>query len=65
MRAKFFLTNPMDREFTIQMTMPLKEWVALRDQLQVGKWPSSQMSGAINEVVSAGQKFFEPRVPDE
>jgi hypothetical protein len=58
-RARFLIENPDDLEATMKITMKLKEWIELRDQLQ-NAWPSSRLSGAITSVIAEARKTFYP-----
>ena len=57
MKARFMIENPDDIEATIKLTMTIKKWVELRDQL-VNNYPSWELSSKISEVVSTARKVF-------
>ena len=57
MKARFMIENPDNIEATIKITMTVKEWVELRDQLE-HKWPSSRLSDAITSVVIEARKVY-------
>ena len=46
MKARFMIEEPEKIEATMKITMTVKEWEELRDQL-VQKWPSARLSSAI------------------
>jgi hypothetical protein len=61
MKARFMIENPDEMEATIKITMPVKEWIELRDQL-AEKWLSSRLSMAITSVVNeARQVYYAPK----
>jgi hypothetical protein len=49
--------NPDALEATMKLTMTVKEWTELRDQL-AEKWPASRLSQAITEVVAMARKVY-------
>ncbi len=53
-------TNPNGVNFTLSMTMTLKEWMDLRDQLSK-KYPSWDLSSKINEMVYFADKHWNER----
>ena len=57
MKARFMLENPQDLEATMKITMTVKEWENLRDQLE-NKWPSSRLSQAITQVIIEARKVY-------
>jgi len=59
MRARFLMEAPDEIEATMKITMKLKEWTELRDQLQE-VWPSSRLSSAITSVIADARKIFYP-----
>jgi hypothetical protein len=60
MKARFMLENPEAMEATVKITMTVKEWEDLRDQL-VQKWPSSRLSNAITSMlVDARRVVYAP-----
>lgn len=50
MKTRMMVENPDAVLVTIKMTMSMKEWTDLRDQL-ANQWPSSNLSGHITDVV--------------
>lgn len=50
MKTRMMIENPDAVLVTIKMTMPMKEWTDLRDQL-ANQWPSSNLSSHITDVV--------------
>ena len=57
MRARFMIENPQEIECTMKLTMNVKEWEDLRDQLNT-TWPSSRLSQAITEILSEVRKVY-------
>ena len=57
MKARFMIENPQEVECTMKITMSVKEWENLRDQLE-NKWPSSRLSSAITQVLSEARKVY-------
>lgn len=55
MKARFMIENPQEIEATLKITMTVKEWEELRDQLQ-GKWPSSRLNAAITSVLTDARR---------
>lgn len=56
-QARFMIEKPDDVEATMKITMSVREWTELRDQL-ADKWPSSWMSGAITDLLSQARKVY-------
>lgn len=50
MKARYMIESPQEIEATMKITMTVKEWEDLRDQLE-NKWPSSRLSSAITSVL--------------
>lgn len=57
MRARFLIESPDQVEATMKITMTVKEWTELRDQL-ASVWPSSRLAQAINKVLSEARKSY-------
>jgi len=57
MEARFMIETPDNIQATMKLTMSLKEWGDLRDQLQK-QWPSSRLSQAITHVLAAASKVY-------
>jgi len=57
MRVKFMIENPDSIEATIKITMTVKEWTELRDQLE-NNWPTSGLSRTITDVMIQARKVF-------
>lgn len=57
MKARFMIEAPDEIEATMKITMSVKEWTELRDQLQ-SKWPSSRLQSAITDVLSQARKVY-------
>lgn len=63
MRARFMLENPEAVEATMKITMTVKEWEDLRDQL-ASKWPSSRLSSAITSMLMDARRVVYPQEKD-
>lgn len=57
MQARFLIENPGEIKATMKITMTVKEWEELRDQL-ANKWPSSRLSQAITQVLCEARKVY-------
>ncbi len=57
MKARFMIEKPDDMAAKMVITMTVGEWTELRDQL-AHKWPSSQLSGMITDLLSQARKVF-------
>ncbi len=57
MKARFMIEAPQEIECTMKLTMTVKEWENLRDQLE-NKWPSSRLQQAITQVLSESRKVY-------
>lgn len=64
MNVKFTATQPDNIEMTVSLTMPLKNWRLLSQQLSTA-WPSSELSMDIDSVVRQALKNFCPLVDTE
>ncbi len=61
MKSTMVVEAPGEIEFTLSLTMPLKTWMHLREQLpRDGSWPSSDLRYAINDMVRQAQEKFYP-----
>lgn len=59
MKSSFLIENPGEVEATMQITMKLKEWEALKKQLESNKTPSWELRDQIaNLVTTARDKFY-------
>lgn len=59
MKADIRAEKPGEIEFTVTLTMPLKNWIELRDSLSE-KWPATDLRYAINQMVHQAQEKFWP-----
>jgi hypothetical protein len=59
MQARFMIERPDEIEATLKITMKVKDWEILREQL-VGKWPSSDLSSTITDLLSQARKRIYP-----
>lgn len=57
MQARFMIEKPDDIQATMKITMSVKEWTAIRDQL-ADTWPSWQFSVAITQIISDARKVY-------
>lgn len=57
MKARFMVEDPEAIECTMKLTMTMKEWENLRDQLE-NKWPSSRLQRAITHVLTEARKVY-------
>ena len=57
MKATFQLTNPDEMQASMTITMTIKQWKELRQQLDV-KWPSVRLSTLIGSVIRAAEDTF-------
>jgi hypothetical protein len=57
MKARFMIENPDDIEATMKITMSIKDWVELKDQLG-DKWPSSDLYSKITDLIIQARKVF-------
>lgn len=64
MQARFMIEDPQNIQATMKLTTSLKEWEALRDQLE-NKWPSSDLSYKISELLAQARKVFYVTEKDE
>lgn len=57
MNARFMLEKPEEVQATMKITMTLRQWIDLREQLDQ-KWPSAGLSQKITELVCEARKVF-------
>lgn len=57
MKARFMIEEPGEIQATMKITMAVKEWEELRDQL-AQKWPSSRLHSAITSVIIEARKVY-------
>ena len=57
MKARFMIEEPDKIEATMKITMTVKEWTELRDQL-TNKWPSCNLGNAITTVLIEARKVY-------
>jgi len=55
----FKATDPNTIEFSLTMSMPLKDWRGMSDQLSE-KWPSSTLASEIQSMVIQAEKVYWP-----
>jgi len=59
MKSRMMVENPDDVEVTIKMTMRVKDWAELRDQL-ANAYPAWELSSHINSMLSQIRKIVYP-----
>lgn len=64
MKTRLFVENPDSIEMTLKVTMTVKDWCALRDQLS-DSWPSWKLTASINDLLSQARKIFIPSTPED
>jgi uncharacterized protein YecE (DUF72 family) len=64
MDAKFMAEKPDEIVFTMKLTMTVKHWGELRDQLQIA-YPSWELSNKIDSLLTQARKVFYPPLPSE
>ena len=57
MQTTYKVKDPDKIEFTLTITMSLKDWKELQSQLATN-WPSSMLSRDISDVTAKAQKVF-------
>jgi hypothetical protein len=53
-------TNPEDIEFTVSITMSMKQWRDLQAQLP-SKWPSIDLYNAIQHIINQAKRSYIPK----
>lgn len=64
MNCRLKCENPGDIEYTMTITMKAKEWEDFREQLEA-KWPSSNISSYINDLLAQARKIYWPTPPKD
>lgn len=63
------LENPGQIEGTVKLTMTLKEWEMVRDQMEEAKignkWPTCEIRDALNDMFSQARKIFYPTITEK
>lgn len=59
MDARFMIESPDDIVATMKITMKVKDWEALREQLQA-KHPSSELSYNISSLLTQARRVIYP-----
>jgi len=57
MKARFMIEAPDKIEATMKITMTIKEWTELRDQL-ANQWPSWELSRNITDLITQARKIY-------
>lgn len=60
MRTHLQATRPEEIEFSLTVTMSLKDWRTVQGQLSKA-WPSWELSSAITQMVTEAERRFYPR----
>ena len=64
MEARFSIENPDEIEATLKMTMPIGNWIRLKDQLE-NKWPSSDLNRTIaGLLLQVTQTFYPDKIEE-
>jgi hypothetical protein len=67
MGTRFRAENPEKHEYSLTMTMTLKDWLELREQLvkdsPYGRWPASLFVREITDMIAQAQKIYWPALP--
>ena len=58
---KLEVINPDVIEMKLSITMRIKEWRLLKEQLS-NKWPSYDLSGEISDIIRQAESTFYPKV---
>lgn len=58
MIGKFSVTNPDTVEFTLTVTMPLRDWKRLKDQLTGSLYPTFKFYDAIVQMISKASEQY-------
>ncbi len=61
MKARFNATNPEEINFSMNLTMSLKEWEQLRDQIH-DKYPGFELASVISNMVVQANKSYWPKL---
>lgn len=64
MRSTFSIQDPDKIVATMTLTMPLKEWKQLKEQLS-RDWPSYDFSRQISDLVGLAEKQFYAQTPEQ
>lgn len=64
MQADFKVINPDEIEMELRVTMSLKDWKQLNDQLSEA-WPSYDLGREIASMVNQADRHFYPKDKDE
>jgi hypothetical protein len=62
-KASLQAENPSDIEFTLSITMPLRDWKRLRDHLDGDGWPMWEIGSKISGMVRMAEMRFDPPDP--
>ena len=64
MRATFEAQNPESINFTIQITMSLKDWNEL-DELLENAWPATELKSLIRSACDQANKTYYPQIRED
>lgn len=59
MRMHYIVENPEQITCTMKITMTVKEWEELRDELS-NRWPASRLTSAITSVLTNARRLIYP-----
>ena len=62
MGTRFTAESPDKHDYTLTMTLPLKDWLQVRDQIcgnrAYAPWPSSTLADAISDMAAQAKKIY-------
>lgn len=64
MKTLLQVATPGEIEFTLTITMKLKDWKELHKQMQ-SSWPASDLRSSIRDMVSRAERTFYPMAPKD
>lgn len=64
MKATFEAQNPGEIEFTLTMTMPLRMWSSIREEISSGQYPCRELWKAIMDMENQARKVYTPETKE-
>lgn len=64
MRTKFIPVKPEELEYTMTITMKLKDWQTFSSEIQ-HKWPGSMIARDVSDMHAQAHKNFWSKEPEE
>lgn len=64
MKTHLMVENPGEVEMTMKITMKVRDWEKLREQL-ANDWPAWDLSRNITDLLGQARKIFYPTQPEE